>query len=71
MSDKGKLKTEFCKMTIDHHIKVNELRKRNEQAQKYIDDVEDRQYYSETGLFLIAFALLLITLSIAFGGMGI
>ena len=63
-----KLKTEFCKMTIEKHMANRELAKRNERAIEYSEDVEDRCYYKATALYLIAVALLLLTASIAFGG---
>ena len=62
------LKTEFCKMTIRHHIEQRELRERQEKAKQYSEEVEDRCYYRTTADLLLAMALLLFTLSIAFGG---
>lgn len=62
------LKTEFCKMTIEHHIQKRELKERQQRAEQYSEEVEDRCYYKTTADLLLAVALLLFTLSIAFGG---
>lgn len=58
-SNKAKLNTEFCKMTIRHHIEQRELRERDERAEAYSESVEDRCFLKATIEFFVAMALII------------
>ncbi len=68
MIEKSQLKTEYVRMTNEHHREMELLRKRNELAEQYSKGIERKALRFETAWLLLTVALALLCASLLFGG---